>query len=321
MIVKPTLFILGTGASKPYGFPTGIELKNDIIRSFPVDFNQLLHFLPSASGFQKEKHLSDAKSFVENFAKSPLYSIDQYLTFNPIDSLYGKMAIAYYIRKREFESKFGEYSPPGEDWYSLLFNRMIASLKKPQDFEKFKDNRVAFITFNYDRSLEYFLHTSFLKTFSQKQDKFKETLKEYIPFQIIHVYGDVGAWDFRGEEQLDCYRGSSITFNMLEGLSKRIHVFGEKSVEDVKKKITKIVSEYTRIFFCGFGYAKENLEVIGYPKQEIVQPYKIFGTAKGMTPKEIREVKGSLFRNIPSYLADLLIIENKNTYGLLWQYL
>ncbi|MCH7950707.1 MAG: WbqC family protein [Candidatus Dadabacteria bacterium] len=32
MITNPTVFILGAGASKPYGFPTGMGLKNEILK-------------------------------------------------------------------------------------------------------------------------------------------------------------------------------------------------------------------------------------------------------------------------------------------------
>jgi len=34
MIDTPTLFILGAGASKPYGYPTGAELRTDIVKQF-----------------------------------------------------------------------------------------------------------------------------------------------------------------------------------------------------------------------------------------------------------------------------------------------
>ena len=35
MITEKTVFILGAGASKPYGFPTALELRKDIIYKFP----------------------------------------------------------------------------------------------------------------------------------------------------------------------------------------------------------------------------------------------------------------------------------------------
>ena len=40
MIETPTLFVLGAGASKPYGYPTGPELRSEIVptlfHGFPI---------------------------------------------------------------------------------------------------------------------------------------------------------------------------------------------------------------------------------------------------------------------------------------------
>ncbi|MGD0625710.1 MAG: hypothetical protein ABSB32_13440 [Thermodesulfobacteriota bacterium] len=128
MIDIPTLFILGAGASKPYGFPTGRELRTQIIRSFPSDYKTLQSTDISLKlDSLKRQELAMVSDFVEHFSKSPVYSIDQFLAFNPAFSYQGKMAIAYYIRTKEIESKFWEEPPSEEDWYSLLFNRMIYS--------------------------------------------------------------------------------------------------------------------------------------------------------------------------------------------------
>jgi hypothetical protein len=139
--------------------------------------------------------LEKARIFLEHFSNSPIASIDKYLAFNPDFSYWGKFAIALYVRKREKESQFLEdlgESDYKEDWYKLIFNRMTSTLKGPEDFSKFRENRVAFITFNYDKSLEYFLQKSFLHTFWESRDKFQRSLKDYIPFHIIHVYGKIG---------------------------------------------------------------------------------------------------------------------------------
>jgi hypothetical protein len=42
MIDRSTVFILGAGASVPYGYPTGFQLRNDIIGSFPRELEGLL---------------------------------------------------------------------------------------------------------------------------------------------------------------------------------------------------------------------------------------------------------------------------------------
>jgi hypothetical protein len=50
------------------------------------------------------------------------------------------------------------------DWYKELFNLMDEKLRGPDAYLDFKENKVDFITFNYDRSLEYFLCHSITET-------------------------------------------------------------------------------------------------------------------------------------------------------------
>ena len=96
-------------------------------------------------------------SFIKNFNQSSLKSIDQYLAINPRHYKdIGKFAITISILKHENKSCFNEkVSDNKEDWYNLLYNRMVKNCKNPDDYKKFFNNKVAFITFNYDRSLEY----------------------------------------------------------------------------------------------------------------------------------------------------------------------
>lgn len=329
MIEEPTLFILGAGASKPYGFPTGRELRRIIIASFSSDFKSLLAADSSLRTFERDRHIEKANEFVDHFSRSPVYSIDQYLALNQMYQHYGKIAIAYYIRMSEIKSKFLEQAAPryhDEDWYGLIFNRMIAGLKQPQDFEKFRENRVAFITFNYDRSLEYFLYTSFLNTFLQGRREFEDRLNEIIHFPIIHVYGQIGKWGKQAgeqwEEYLRYYRDDSITFKEIQGLAEGISIIGERSVEDAKAVIRGIVAQSRRIFFCGFGYAKENLDIFGFPitiEQKLI--LMLYGTAKGMTEKEIQETRDYLVKNISSLGGVDAKIEEQNTYDLLREFL
>lgn len=44
MITENTIFILGAGASKPYGFPTGAELREQICKLKIVKLRNLINF-------------------------------------------------------------------------------------------------------------------------------------------------------------------------------------------------------------------------------------------------------------------------------------
>jgi hypothetical protein len=191
MITAPTLFILGAGASKPYEFPTGEGLRDDIVKNFATDFDEL-------DGGEKTDHKVMAregiKNFIKNFDNSSLKSIDKYLAVNPQNDKYiGKIAITLSILKHENKSCFNEkITDPKEDWYKYLYNRMTEDFNKPDDHKHFFENNVAFITFNYDRSLEYYLYNSLFHSFNQESNNIRNNIKSYNPFKIIHVYGSVG---------------------------------------------------------------------------------------------------------------------------------
>lgn len=323
MINIPTVFILGAGSSKPYGYSTGAELRKLIITEFYTELDILLRKEQFVSENEKLSHLREAKKFIATFDESSIESIDKFLSLAPIFSYYGKLAIIISIHKKEKLSKSRRKVNPEQDWYSLLFNRMISSFKKPSDFNKFSENKVAFITFNYDRSLDHFIHKSFYNSFSQNRHDIESAYLEatsinsnkYIPFPFIHVYGQIDKIKELGGSN---YK-EKFTFQDIKRLSENIRLIGERSnnIDEIKK----IITESKRIVFLGFGYAKENMDSIGI-LDIINEDWEIYGTAKGMTAKEIRDVE-SIIKGSSMTLPALRdpYIEAKNCYELLREYL
>jgi hypothetical protein len=328
MIYTPTLFILGAGASKPYGYLTGAELRADIIKNFAADFNKPADAIKPNVSSDADMARECIPSFIKNFDNSSLKSIDKYLAINPKDRYIGKIAITLSILKSERDSCFnGKIDDAREDWYQYIYNRMTENCKKPGDHEHFfENNRVAFVTFNYDRSLEYFLYRSFYHSFNQERRLIENNIKKYVPFKIIHVYGTVGGLSLE-----DWYGGSRNygqkfeSFNLVESRSNLITVIGEeREGENIKEQIKKLLPDCKRIFFLGFGYAQDNLDAIDLPKN-INQDWKIFGDAKGMTLRERNEARTRInahFRD--KVVVDLLenpIIKDTDSCALLREYL
>jgi hypothetical protein len=155
-------------------------------------------------------------------------------------------------------------------------------------------------------------------------------LDKYIPFPIIHVYGQVTPFERSSEcfinNVTDDYREDVLSYKIVEELSKGVLIVGERTQEDLVLKVKDLNAYCERIFFLGFGYAKENLEAIGFLKNidEIIQ---VFGTAIGMTQKEIQDIK-NIFPVIrgqaihqPGDKIETTVeyakIEDKNSYELL----
>jgi hypothetical protein len=83
MISNDTLFILGAGASAPYGYPKNSgDLKDDICLNFKVDMDKL--FKTSKGDYLELQDLffTDGDDFIEHFQNSRIRSIDSWLSYN-----------------------------------------------------------------------------------------------------------------------------------------------------------------------------------------------------------------------------------------------
>jgi len=65
-----------------------------------------------------------------------------------------------------------------------LYGGMVGS-----SLEEFAENRVSFVTFNYDRSVEQFLFTSLKNTFGRPDGNTSQVLQK-VP--IVHLHGRLG---------------------------------------------------------------------------------------------------------------------------------
>ena len=178
MITILTVLALGAATSYPYGFPTAKELRNLICEVFANPNTPASRLLGEASGHFPHGFFR----FREAFLKSGQPSVDAFLEWRPDFLAIGKLAIAYCLLPFEDESKL--FTPPGNrggDWYQYLSVKLNAS------FEDFGSNKLSIITFNYDRSLEHYLHTSLQNLHDRSRDDCNATLAQKIP--IIHVYG------------------------------------------------------------------------------------------------------------------------------------
>ena len=292
MILEPTVFILGAGASVPYGYPTGAKLRSSICSPsfYPIYFR---HYEEddkhSRSGREEQRNLG---KLISAFNQSSNYSIDIWLARNPQFIDIGKKAILSQILHAEKESRFDEDMTDENkkmDWYGYLFNRLTHTMIDPKSYSKFNDNKVGFITFNYDRSLEYFLHKSLINSFKMPNGlphiEPQIDFSNLISIPIYHVYGVVAKLPWQIDPGLEY--GKELNLRLIEILKNNIRIIHErtnKEIEDIKK----LVASAKRIFFLGFGFADANLKAIGIP--EVLTGYQeVYGTAFGLLRKRERK--------------------------------
>ncbi len=244
MISIQTALVLGAGTSFPYDYPLGSQLIDDILN--------LGHEDPTEADKQwLELGIEDKDLISEFFASlkfSQRNSIDEFLEYRREFDYIGKIAIALTLIRRENDVQFFNVSPE-DHWYRYLFNKMSTS------FEGFERNKISFITFNYDRSLEHFLFLS-LKSAYGKTDV--ECAQKLNLFPFVHVYGSLGPLPWQDPRGRPYGRGA--TPQQIISESSNILTFSEEATSHPRfKEAISFLSVAEQIVFLGFGYHDANL--------------------------------------------------------------
>lgn len=275
MITTPTVFVLGAGASNVYGFPTGEELIHNL----------------KINGF-RDLHLADHGITEENFMhfqqelrRSTLGSIDSFLQNRPEFVSVGKLAIAHHLIQFEAPDKLFLDSSDGQpepNWMRFLFMRMIEGTRP----ENFHCNRVSFVTFNYDRSLEAFLFEAIRASMGLNYNDARSLMMH---FPIFHVHGQLGLLPWQSSDS-DESRIQKYTANLgerdLDTCASEIRLVSEERQSDTQIRVKTIIKAAQRVFFLGFGYHLENLQRIGIHDVINSANSKFWGTCKGLFPEE-----------------------------------
>jgi len=325
MITEETLFILGAGDSKPYGYPTGKELRFFICRDFYSLFTEYIYFSQNKYHFPEvtiNSYRDKIKDLADTFFYSSTDSIDFFLARNPDFEEIGKLGIICCILNAEKNSKFREHIEKENcDWYTYLFKRLTDRLTSKDSYTKFKENKVSFITFNYDRSLEFFLYNSFVHAFQQSKINHKIMSKkidyrEYIPFPILHFYGKIAPLPW---EDKSGYRYKYDKKIDPKELLENIRVIYDRTQEQEIIDIHDLIKKARRIFFLGFGYAHENMEILGGSKL-IGKKIHVYGTAYNYTEREISDIQ-NMFKTGYESKNPLPTIKNMDNLALLREFL
>jgi len=268
MIKTPTLFILGAGASAPFGYPTGGKLRNEICSSLNV--NRLIKLLNSAPSLNPLAFRSEdlVKKFVGDFHSSGSYSIDAFLERRKEYMAIGKKAIAMILKRYETTSNLFEQQ---ENWYMYLFNRI-----KNCSFNDFGKNKISFITFNYDLSLEQFISKS-LQSFYGKQEGSVRQILQNIP--IVHLYGKINSdpYDEADSNLLKVISNAEKNLKLIK--DERTNENEGKNITEEFQKAHSLIEKAENIYFLGFGFDETNLERLNI---RLMKNKNIRYTAKGI---------------------------------------
>lgn len=317
MFRAKTVFVLGAGASAEVGLPVGETLKGIIAKKIDIQFkfgneqisgdHQITSALreqvrqPDGRGGDIYPYLHAAWRLRD--ALPHAISIDHALDAHRDDELAkvcGKLAIVRSILEAEQNSKIGysrnerrqlNFDQVADTWFVKFVHLLTESVPK-NEINKIFDN-VTFVSFNYDRCIEHYLHEALQKYYALDEKAATEIMK---PLKIFHPYGSVGKLPWQDPDHTLQVPYGAERYNLLE-LSKQIKTFHE--TVDEKAEIDNIAREIHKakiIVFLGFAFHEQNLKLID-PKMNS-HPKRVYAT--------VWEVSDSNRTVIMSAIGDLL---------------
>jgi hypothetical protein len=272
VIVKPTVLVLGAGASYPYGFPTGPQLQQKIIekistQEFSNTYSSLYRFSPET-----------IIKFKTNYPAAKVQSIDSFLQTQPKYAKIAKYVMAEILIPCEDERNFDEgfsSSLVGNDWCSYLLNHMVGP-----DKESFGNNKLVVLTFNYDRSFEWYCAHRLRARWDLSTPLDALDYVKKIP--ILHIHGTLGGmlWDYEGR----LYE-PSLHFGDPVKVSEMIRTIHDADDDNTTYTDAFMYLENAaRIIFLGFGYWPDNLRKMGVSR--LTKNKQIFGSAYKLNERE-----------------------------------
>ena len=173
VITTPTVLILGAGASAPRGFPTGWQLLAQARAQELHGLAEMIKPVPATS----------APALLQAIAGTGERSLDAMLEHRPPLVEAGKALMARALLYKEESALASRQDSQGE-WYRELWAAMSAS-----SLQSFRRNQLTILTYNYDRSLEYFLITALCERFQKSRLECAAMLDCIGPF---HLHGQLG---------------------------------------------------------------------------------------------------------------------------------
>jgi hypothetical protein len=294
MITKPTVFVLGAGASAPYDFPTDLNtrIREEIHPSQSTEFlSDIVNCGVSAA------HVRD---FAERLGNSG-QSVDEFIVRHPDYREVGKIAIARAVAPWEDERVLHPYYKKSADtdaqrWYQYCFDKLLrSSTGGPCSIP---DNKLTVVTFNFDRSFERaffnFVLASCIRDFDPERAK---QFVEAIP--IYHIHGQLGlpGWLKRPSDSPDAhlrdYGLLDFSPDALKRCATQVRIVDDEVDDDpIVGKAREALQRAERVCFLGFSYHPLNLRKLrmdtwGGPKA-------MFGTAYRLSAGECNAVKASI---------------------------
>ncbi len=266
-----SVLILGAGASTHLGYPIGTALLAQIC----VRIKQKKYYEEIDKLYKPE----EIQNFYIRLSRSGYYSIDTFLEDNREFIDIGKLFIADCLK--QYEDWAGLFPPGDPGWYQYLFNRMRTPL-----LDQIEQNNITIITFNYDRSIEAYLHQTITHRYKISEDSSANIVRQ---FNIIHPHGILGDYP-------DVPYSNDLTGTSLQTISKSI-----KIIHEINDKVDtfcssefeishKALQESQKIYFLGFGFHEDNIRRFRFFSPDSFKDKEVRSAIHGLQVAEKQEL-------------------------------
>lgn len=232
-----TVFILGAGASSPYGFPLGSELKNQMIAT--CSSGRAIRELTKA-GFDQEELTNIVRALRGTYHPTIDIFLEKKASFRTL----GAHLIAFTLLPHEEHNALF----PQNDWYGFLYGLLDFESETPDT------SLISFVTLNYERSLEHFLRKNIdFNCPDRLMDLANQKLSQ---IEIVHAHGSLGAYP-------DVPYGQKPDAAVLQTAAERIRIVSD-SLDDSDdfRRARSLICEAASVICLGFGYEPRTMAML-----------------------------------------------------------
>jgi hypothetical protein len=308
-----TVFVVGAGASKEYGFPLGGDLIDQIAVKLDFkmdDFHMIskidstIHNAYPALAMENYRnndinpYLRAAKTIVGAMPQS--ISIDNFIDThrgNKDIEMCGKLGIALCILNAEAKSSLRvgrvdgdklDFKKLKQTWITSFFKLLSENCQIDDIKERL--SKVAFIVFNYDRCIEHYLYYALQSYYAITPKQAAELVNT---IEIYHPYGSLGKLRWQDRNGGVSF-GEDVASHDLVRIIGRLKTFTEE-MESVEIGILrKQLAEASKIIFLGFAYHQQNLDLLLGNEGGEYRPLRMYGTAFGISDSDLSIIQGVL---------------------------
>ena len=309
MFDRPTVFVVGAGASKEVRLPIGAELTTAIASKLHVTFQDGWsqstgdRVIADAVKWRLEREPQrDPNPFYQAgraiaAAMPQAISIDNFLHTHSDDPrlvLMGKLGIAKCILEAEAKSDLQprdngsllDFHLVQKTWFTTFF-QMLTEGVTTRNLDGIFDS-VAFITFNYDRCIEHYLTHALMNYFRMSRTDAEQLVAT---LEIVHPYGQVGKFSWQqpnGSVQF----GQDVHHQELPAIAGQIRTFTEQVEDETRlETMRSLISESDVLVYLGFSFGSMNMKLLSVEESA---PKAVFGTSYGLSEQNVAHIRNDV---------------------------